>query len=552
MRVIIIGGDAAGLKTAARLRRLQPDTEIIVFEQSDVVSYAACGLPYFLSGDIDRFDELVETAWGELKDADYFKRTKNIDVHLNSRVENIDPASKKIRLASTANHQIKEWDYDKLVIATGASPTSLEIPGCELDEVSCFTRPAEAKKLRRALETNEIGRVAILGAGYIGLELCEAFGALWGVEVELIEKEDYPLPRMLDPEMAYLVEKHLKEQGVNCHFGRTINSIRKKESHLSVHLNNAEEIQVDRVLLALGVKPNVQLALMSDGSQKIKLGPHGGILVDSHGCTSDPDIYAAGDCCGMPSQRGHRILPLGSIANRMGRVVADNIHGLDSSFPRVLGSAVVKVFDLNIAVTGKPAKRMEAVDRSVKEYWGNFPVEAHYYPDSQDVWMKMVTEINDRLAGLQVIGKGEVVRWVDAFSLILELAGGDPSALQKFEHAYAPPYATAMDPLHHLGAMISNGSNLQLNPSLLRDGGNADWTWINLMSKEEKAAIELPFLRGRMIEMDMGELRSRYEELPEKKLIALCAKGPRSYEATIFLRSKGYECSYIAGGVAYL
>jgi len=550
MNIVVVGGDAAGLKTAARLRRLLPDSSITVLEKTDIVSYAGCGLPYFLSGDIDSFNELIETTWGEIKTPEYFKNSKGLDVITNCEVTRIDRREKCV-YAQCADNKDKTYAYDYLVLAVGGKPLDLSkfVRGCDLEEVTNFTRPEEVKKLRQSLQKNEIGRVAIVGAGYIGLEVAEAFGALWGVEILLLEKEQHVMPANLDDEMATIVEDHLRNQDVDLRLGTTLQRIRKSEEGLIVTLDNGAEESVDRVILAPGVRPNTKLALDAG----LKIGEKGGILVNNFGRTSDPAVYAAGDCAELPDANGTRIIPLGSIANRMGRVVANKIAGMDTSgIPKLWGTGVVKVFDINVASVGRSAKRLAIQGIECVEYWGSFPDKAHYYPENVDVKIKVTCEKNGRLAGLQVISRGEVVRWANAFAQILDLAEGEPEALMRFEHAYAPPFSTALDPLHNMGAMIENGDDMQINPMALLKGGEAGWHWINLLEEDEKQVSVMPEVWGTVQELTIPELRKEIKNLPKENVILVCARGPRSYEATRMLRHAGIDARYVAGGMGFL
>jgi NADPH-dependent 2,4-dienoyl-CoA reductase/sulfur reductase-like enzyme/rhodanese-related sulfurtransferase len=547
-RVVIIGGDAAGLKVAARLRRLLPNISITVLEKTEILSYAGCGLPYYLSGDIDSFRELTTTAWGQHKDVDYFKKNKDFDVLTSHEVVSIDSDLKKVVANVADTDEVVEFSYDTLVIATGASPVDLGLPGADLDGVSCFTRPEEAKALRQSLETNSVGRVAIVGGGYIGLELCEAFGALWGIEVLLVELEDQVMSGSLDPEVANLVHNELKANDVDLRLSRKATRIRKSESGLIIVLDDGSEESVDRVILAPGVRPNGKIADVAG----VKLGKSGGIIIDSFGKTSDPDIFAAGDCCELPDGVDTRILPLGSIANRMGRIVANSIAGLETDgLPQVYGTGAVKVFDLNIASTGKSAKWMKKNGLEYEQYWGSFHDHAHYYPESSSVYMKVICEKDGKLAGIQVVGAGEVVRWANMFTQILDLADGDPKALLRIEHAYAPPFATALDPLHNMGAMIIEGDGWQLSPDVLLSGGEVDWTWVCLLAEDEYNSVKMPDVKGKLLKMNLEELRSNIGELPVNNVVALCAKGPRSYEATRLLRNNGIDAKYVAGGLTF-
>ena len=473
------------------------------------------------------------------------------DVYINSEVTEIDVEKQIVRLSADSACPKKEWSYDYLVLATGISPIELNVSGSNHPWVSFFTHPNEAKALRKSLEANEIGRIAIIGAGNIGLELCEAFSSFWCVDVELIEKESQVLPQMLDSEMIQSVHSHLKEQGIHLHLGTKVTAIREQSSQLIVSLDDGDEISVDRVVLALGVRPNVSL-LQRNRNIGVKLGKNGGILIDSHGRTSNPLIFATGDCAELPDVKGTRLLPSDSIANRIGRVVAHNIAGIEDAIPSLVSSAVVKVFDLNVGTCGRTVGLLRQQGVDIEEYWGAFPDRAHYYPESREVRMKMIRETDGKLLGIQVVSEGAVVRWINSFAQILDLVDGDPAALNRLEHAYSPPFATVLDPFHAFSSMIEQGTDIQLSPSVLYKGGEASWTLVNLLNPEERNRVNLSSFRGKIINMDLEELRQGYHLLPKKNVVTLCARGLRSYEAALFLRSKGIEARYIAGGIAFL
>ncbi len=545
--VLIIGADAAGLKTAARLRRLKPELPITVLDRSDTISYAACGFPYFLSGDIDDFSELTRTAWGENKTPQYFHDSKDIEVLTGWDAIRIERDPNQV-IARNVDGEERPFPFTKLVLATGASPVKLSIPGSDCRLVSSFTRPEEVQSLRMSLQKNEVGRVAVIGGGYIGLELCEAFAALWGVEVLLVEQRVRVMSANLDPEISRLVEDHLRSEGVDVRLQTTLKHIKCRDDELVLTLSEGEEQQVDRVVLCPGVLPNAQLAVDAG----LTIGPKGGVQVDKHGRTSDLAIYAAGDCAELPDVAGTRLIPLGSIANRMGRVVANHIAGVpDPGIPKLFGTGVVKVFDLNVASTGLSAARARQRGLEVEEYWGCWTDRAHYYPENQNLKIKVVRERHGQLLGIQAVGKGEVVRWVDAFAQILDLADGDPRALLRFEHAYAPPYATALDPLHHIGAMMETGDGWQIAPTMMHGGGNHDWTWIDLLADEERDSLELPEVRGKVLRMTTAELREKVDTLPKQDVYLFCARGPRSYECCRYLRQHGINARYLAGGIAF-
>ncbi len=547
MNVVIVGANAAGLKVASRLRRLKPDASIVVIEQRTTFSYSACGMPYFLSGEINTFSELNETPWGEAKDEAFFSETRNIRILTGHRAGCIDRMGKSLTVRNIESGGEESLEYDYLVLAMGGHPVIPEFSGCDLPEVTTFTIPEEAISLREALEANEIGRVAIVGAGYAGLELCEAFGDMWGVDVVLIEEQPRVMPKMLDREMALIVENHLESKGIALRLDSRLRHVRRTESGLVAVLEGGAEESVDRVVIAAGSKPNIELAV----STGLDIGPEGGVLVDESGRTSDPNIFAVGDCAEFDGVCAICRLPLGSIAQRMGRIVAGTIAGNDDAMPPLFGSTIVKVFDLNVGACGISARMMESRGRRAESYGGAFPDHVHFYPEAKNVRFKLVREMDGKLVGLQVISEGEVVRWINAFAQILDLAGGDPTALNRLDHAYAPPYATPLDPLHYLAAMVETGPDLQVPPDSLLDGGEGSWTIVNMLNEAEREKIELPKVRGRVFEMDLRGLRRDAGELPETGVVTLCAKGSRSYEAALWLRSRGIEARYLAGGVSF-
>ncbi|HEB84158.1 MAG TPA: hypothetical protein ENI92_04065, partial [Bacteroidetes bacterium] len=286
------------------------------------------------------------------------------------------------------------------------------------------------------------------------------------------------------------------------------------------------------------------------GAAGLEIGPGGGILVDERGCTSDPSICAAGDCAEFSCER-RRVLPLGSIANRTGRLVANTIAGVEDTMPCLLGSEVIKVFDLHVGCCGETASRLRAEEVGVEEVWGAFTDRAPFYPEAATVRLKVIRETEGPLRGLQVVSGGAVVRWVNTFAQILDLAGGEAGALGRLEHAYAPTCATALDPLHTMASILESGPEMQLPPDAFLDGGEKGWTVVNMLTEAERNRVGLPALVGRVVEMDLAALRTDWRDLPERGVVTVCAKGGRSYEAARFLRDKGIEARYLAGGIGF-
>lgn len=543
--VIVVGANAAGLRAAARARRLLPDARILVIDQDSFISYGACGMPYFVSGDIHNADKLRETGYGIIRDLDFFRKAKDLEVIIKTRVERIDRDAHKVLCRLMDTGETSEYSYGKLILATGANPAML--PGVPQDtkRISTFKTLQDAINMRKSLERQEINKVGIVGGGFIGCELTESFGALWGVEVVLIEAKSNILPGILDPEMAAPVETYMKSEGVEIHTNCPLEGI--TESGETVTLKTAQgAFEVDRAVIAIGVKPNSGLA----GDCGLNVGKAGGIVVDDKMATSDPDIYAAGDCIevrhlisGQPIQ-----LPLGSLANRQGRVIGSNLGGGDERFGPVVGSAAVKIFDMNVAVTGLTEAAARDAGFGVACAWGTFSDKADYYPESENVHLKLVYDRSTgRLLGLQGYSKGEVVKRVDVFAALLK-HGGHLEDLLDMEFAYAPPYAPAVDPLFSLGAVARNAM-LEGVEQISPTESFGDRLVIDVRQGYEVESMPLPDKDTQNI--PIIELREKCKEIPENKpLIAVCSKGIRSAESVRILKEKGYsDVKYVGGGV---
>lgn len=552
MNVVVIGASAAGLKAACRVKRLRPEANVTVIEKGKHISYSACGLPYFLSGDVDSFRELNTTAYDVVKDVDYFRDTKGVEVMTGTMAVSINPDKRYIEVVQEGGEVIT-MNYDKLVIATGANPAIPDIPGVDLEGVCTFTKAEDAIELRKALQTGQIGKAAVIGAGFIGVELCEAFTAMWGVEVELFEMLEQPLSKMLDREMAMIVEKELLENGVETLFGCRIEGIEKKDDVLNVVTDKGRFSGFDRVIIAAGVKPAVGLAEEAG----IELGVTGGIKVDERMRTSREEIYTAGDCVeathvltGKPMH-----IPLGSLANRMGRVAGNVIAGREDVFGAAAGSACVKVFDMNVAAVGLTFKSAKDAGIDAGEVWGVFTDKVHYYPDSELFSAKMVYDRKSQaLLGVQVVGKGDVIRRVDAASIMIT-AGMTLSRVMSFEPAYAPPYANALDPLHFLAyagiASLEEGV-AGINPlELDKIAGES----IVIDVREDIEVEEMPCdcEAKDIIHIPLTQFRNRLKEIPQnEKIVVVCQRGTRSSEALRVLKQNGWEeVKYLGGGLGF-
>jgi len=542
-KIVVVGGSAAGLKAAARARRLMPAAEIVVLEQRTFFSYGACGLPYYLSGDIESLAALREMPYGIVRDADFFARAKGVEVLTPVRVEAIDPEKQVVKAAHLESGESLSFVYDRLVLATGASP--LVLPGVEMGPaVSFFHTSEQATALRRGLETGQVGSVIVVGAGFIGCELAGAFSDMWGCDVTLVEAADQVLPWLLDPDLASLVAGELRRNDIEVRTGAPVTAAVTEEGKAVVSVGD-EILRADRAVIAAGVKPNVELAVTAG----LKLGPRGGIVVDEFLQTSRPEIHAAGDCIevtlGVTDTPA--LLPLGSLANRQGRVVGDNLAGKPTRFGEVVGSACIKIFDWNVAVTGVSVGRAEQAGLQVREAFGTFMNGPHYYPDHGKLFLKLVYEQgSQRLLGLQALGAGDTVKRADVFAALLH-RDGKLEDLLDLEFCYAPPYNGAIDPLHALGCVALNQEETGIT-GVSPVSDPADRVVVDVRLADE-ITDEQPALPG-AINIPLDELRERVNEIPRgKPLLIACAMGLRSAEAARWLASQGFgDIVYLAGG----
>ncbi len=544
MKIVVVGANAAGLRAASRAKRLLPDSSITVIDHGTYISYGACGMPYFVSGDIEDADELRRTAYGVLRDAEFFRSAKGLDVVIQADVEKIDREAKKVICKSTATGETSEYSYDKLVLATGSNP--IMIPGVPTgsQRVSTFKTFEDALAMQEFFQKGAINKIALVGAGPIGCELAEASGAMWGAEVLLIDAAPNILPAMLDPEMAGPVESYLASEDVEVHVNCPLQEISETDDGLVIKTPQGE-FDVDHAIIAVGVRPNSRLA----ADCGLEIGAGGGIVIDEKMITSDPDIYAAGDCVelrhaitGQPIQ-----LPLGSLANRQGRVVGSNLGGGDERFRSVVGSAAVKIFDMNVASTGLTEKAAKEAGFDAGVAWGTATDIADYYPEEKNLFLKLVYDKKTtRLLGLQGYSQGEVVKRVDVFATLLKHDGKLEDLLDA-EFAYAPPYAPAVDPLYTLGCTARN--DLLEGLEAISPAASFDEALIVDVRQPQDAA-DRPMPEADQQNVPFETFRDCCHEVPKDKcLICACSKGLRSSEAARILKQQGCsDVKYIGGG----
>jgi NADPH-dependent 2,4-dienoyl-CoA reductase/sulfur reductase-like enzyme/rhodanese-related sulfurtransferase len=546
-KVVMVGGMAAGCKAAARLKRLNPDHQVTIIEKKPFVSFGTCGMPFFASGDIDDFSELMSTPYGLVRDAEFFKESKGIDVLINSEVIRIDTEKKIISYKNLISGEFTDIEYDELVIGTGAAPLSPRFPCPESDKISTFHNPLDAKYFRQKAQTGKIGKAIVIGGGYIGCELAEALVSLWGIETTLIELENNLLPRCMDEDIAKLLETVFTKEDIELKLSTKVEKIElDDEGSPIVYTNDGwDSGAADHVFLCMGIKPSIALA----ESIGVKIGEQGGIVVNEHLQTNIPNVWAAGDCIetinlitSKPS-----LFPLGSLANRQGRVIADNIAGRTSKFKGAIGTISMKAFGLITASAGLTEKDAKRSGFDTGAVTATFYDRPDYHPDNKNLFGKLVYDKkNMRLLGLQLAGYGEVTRYIDSFSVFAS-NGMTCYDLIDFEHAYTPPHSGPMNPLNSLGAMaISQEEGIACISFI--EAANFDGQIIDV---REEAEVNAYSYSEKAKCYSIMEYKKHIDEFDkEKPLLVVCQKGPRSYEAAMTFIQNGFkDVKYIGGGV---
>jgi CoA-dependent NAD(P)H sulfur oxidoreductase len=434
MRIIIIGGVAAGTKAAAKAHRVDPNHEIIIYQDEAEVSYSACGLPYVISGVIDDGRKIV------IRQPEDFAK-EGIKVYTRYRVTSIDNAKQQLRVRNLENNSEELVDYDRLILATGACPIVPNIEGISLEGVLTLRNISDLGRFKTLLTTMQPKKAVIIGAGYIGLELAESFHEL-NIKTTIIEKATRILPKF-DTEMVHPVHDHLLENQVEIILGDGLAKLHGENGRvIAVETESGKMIPADLVVIAIGVKPNVELAKAAG----VELGKTGAIAVDSRMETRTPGIFAAGDCCETVNRiTGNPIwMPLGDIANLQGRVAGENVAGGNAHFPGVFGTAIFKTFKLTVAITGLSEQSAQESGFEPVSIVMTGTDRARYYPGRQEFSLKLIADRQDsRLLGAQVIGRGNVDKMIDiaATALLGKLTCAD---MENADLAYSPPFSPVL------------------------------------------------------------------------------------------------------------
>ena len=538
-KLVIVGGVAGGATAAARARRLDEFAEIVVFERGEYISFANCGLPYYIGQVIKKRDKLLVTT------AEALKERYNINVKNFSEVTAIDRQNKKVTLKNIQTGETYTETYDKLILSPGAEPLKPQMEGIDLDTVFSVRNIPDTDRIKAYIDTKKPESAVIVGGGYIGLEMAENLVAR-GVKTTVIEILDQVMAP-LDYEMAALVHDHIREKGVVLELENSVTAFSKKGHRTVVSTGKGHEIECDLVILSIGIKPEIQLAKESN----LEIGERGGIKVDASMRTSDPDIFAVGDAVeikdfvtGMPA-----IIALAGPANKQGRIAADNAMGRQSRYRSAQGTAIVKIFDMAAASTGASEKTLKQNDVSYLTSYTHSDSHAGYYPGAGRLSIKLLfSPDSGMLLGAQIVGKEGVDKRIDVLATAMR-AKMTVFDLEELELAYAPPYSSAKDPVNIAGFVAANILKGDLENIYWHELSSLDSNECILIDLRTKKELEKIGMIDDAIHLPIDDLRQNLNELDKtKKYVLCCAVGQRAYIGHRIMVQNGFQSRNLSGG----
>ncbi len=556
-KIVVIGAVAAGPKAACHAKRLMPDAEVLLIDQDDLISYGGCGIPYFIGGEVGDETALRSTSFHAVRDADFFREAKGLDVMTKTRVMKINRSEKTVTVENLTDGKQENIAYDKLVVATGSKPNRLPIKGIGNERIVSIGSLHSALKVQKLLKEAEINKVVIVGGGAIGIEMAESMEDTWGIETSIVEYMPQLLPNIIDWPFAQMLKNHLEENNVRVFTDEAVTEIEENaKGELIGVVTGKRKLEADLVIMAAGVSPRDQLAREAG----LLVAAKGGIVVNNRMQTSDPDIYAAGDCVVTTNlvNGKHMFAPLGSLANRQGRVVGDNLAGIPSTFNGITGSFIMKAFEISIGCTGLSQQAALAEGYDAERVVSIQSDRAHFLPSQEAMPLIMVVERKSRkvlgVQGFGPMGDGVLARINAAAGLVAKQALIED--FSNLEMAYAPPFATAVDALNATANIADNLLNGRFRQTSIKEfiewienpETKSDWVAIDTRSEADSKPFVDRF-KDRWICIPYPEMRKRYKELPEgKQLIIVCGAGTRSYEVQVFLDSVGITNTLVLGG----
>lgn len=541
-KVLIIGGVAGGASTAARLRRVDESAEIVMFERGKYISFANCGLPYYIGGTIEERDALL------VQTPEKMKARFNIDVRVEHEVVEIAKDIKEIKVKDIKNGNIYTESYDVLVLSPGSSPLRPGIPGIDAPNIFTLWNIPDTDTIKSFIDTQKPKKAAVIGGGFIGIEMVENLYDL-GIDASLIEMQDQVMTPV-DYEMAQIIHHHMASKGIHLHLKTKVESFEYVDGITTIQLSTGEKVEADIVMLSIGVRANSELAKEAG----LEVNERGGIVVNPYLRTSDESIYALGDAVEVVDfiHGAKTMIPLAGPANKQGRIVANNIAGSkEERYKGTLGTSIAKVFDLAVASTGNNEKQL---NRLGKEYGKDYRItmvipksHAGYYPGAIPMTIKAIFDLKGKILGAQIVGYDGVDKRIDVLATAIRM-GGTIYDLKELELAYAPPFSSAKDPVNMVGFTAENILTGDMEEIRWDEIETLDPNQTVILDVREPIESELGKIPG-SVNIPLGELRNRMQELDKNKtIIAYCAVGLRGYVGARMLMQHGYRVKNLLGG----
>ncbi len=545
-KILIVGGVALGPKAASRCKRLMPDAEVTLVDENVYISYGGCGIPYYVSGEVQNLDDLRATPYHTIRDPEFFRAMKGVTVRNQTRALSIDRAAKTLLVKDVISGKEEELPYDKLVLATGASPRVPPVEGKDLKNVLSLTRLEAADAIRTACQEGKVNEAVIVGGGFIGLEAAVALADMWGVKVSVVEMMDQILPGVLSHSLARMAEHDCVSHKVDVYTSEKVLKLEGKDGAVSKVVTDKRELPAQLVIFAAGFIPNGRLA--KDAG--LDVAPFGAVVVDEHMRTSDPAIYAGGDCVAIRNIITDKLgyLPLGSMANRQGRVIGTNLAGGDATFPGYVGTWAVKLFEMSFCGTGLTVERArkegyDAIGVSVEQL-----DRAHFYPEKNMMSLELVVDKpTRRVLGIQgACSAGDALKArVDAVAGVLQYARPTVEDISNLEVSYAPPFASAMDVVNVVGNVADNVLAGRFKPvtgdQFMELWKNRDQNHIFFIdARPAKAGQAVQARHPEWHSIPLEEIAARVNEVPKDQPVAIiCNTGLRAYDSLLILARNG-------------
>lgn len=543
-KVLIVGGVAGGASTAARLRRMDETIEIVMFERGEYISFANCGLPYYIGGAIeDREELLIQTP--EAMNARF-----NIDVRVKQEVVSINKEAKTIEVKKVDTGEIYNESYDVLVLSPGSSPLKPPIEGIDRPNIFTLWNIPDVDRIKEYVEAHDLKTATVIGGGFIGIEMAENLHEL-GLSVSIAEMSNQVMAPV-DFDMAQILHKHMLEKSVKLHLSNGVKSFQPNKINdyaTDVVLQDGTIVESDIIILAIGIKPNGELAKNAD----LEVNERGGIVVDKFLRTSDKSIYALGDAIEVEDyiNKVQTMIPLAGPANKQGRIVANNIAGIEEAYNGTQGSSVAKVFDMTVANTGTNEKILQRLGKVYnKDYKVAIVISgshASYYPGATSMFLKLIFDLEGKILGAQAVGYDGVDKRIDIIATTIRF-GGTIYDLKELELCYAPPYSSAKDPTNMIGFIAENilsGKMDAILPHEIADINLDKSILLDVRTVSENKRAHIP--NNKLIPVD--ELRDRLNELDKsKEIVIYCAAGLRGYIASNILKENGFRTKNLLGG----